>query len=628
MKNKNLKQSLAIIIVTLIILSAIAVALIYQDLELNEKKETKKEKLEEGVNKITNTYTFSEPDIEEKDGLLNLYIKETDFHSQGDGRPVIPVKLITYEFPFGTKIISVDYEYNTTKTIKISKKLSYASCSTLTKENKDIYESSEMYPESFVTYHTGGGLSKNKHRTILNIRIYPATYIPLENKINFTNQVEVSIYYKEPETPLLEENRENNLLIITPDKFTKNLQPLIDFKENQNIKTKIKTTEEIYEEYDGIDNAEKIKYCIKESIEDFGIKSVLLVGGMDGQFSGWNLPPRYSHVLIREGTQEMLEPSFLSDLYFADIYDSEGNFSNWNTNYNDKFAEYEEGIIDEMDLYPDVALGRLACRNKFEVKNMVNKIIKYEKASPSDWFKNIILASGDHWADENQISEGILIMEETKKIMSDFTPVELYAKEENKVKIGDVNKAINNGAGFAYFCGHGSPKAWGIHYPPDATGWAPSLFGLNSVLFSFYKPIYMNFLRNREKLPVTLVGGCNNGQFDVTFFNDNTKNCWAWALTKQKKGGAIATIANTGLGTHAMDDSDNDMINDYLEAYDGWMELRFFELYNEENMRILGEIHQEAMTQYLNMFLGNNDEMDIKMVQQWQLFGDPSIELK
>ena len=85
---------------------------------------------------------------------------------------------------------------------------------------------------------------------------------------------------------------------------------LATYKEKQNIKTLLTTTEEIYKNSQGRDEAEKIKYYIKSSIEKFGIKSVLLVGGKDGQSSKWTLPVRYSHVIIRKGTQERIEPTF------------------------------------------------------------------------------------------------------------------------------------------------------------------------------------------------------------------------------------------------------------------------------------------------------------------------------
>ena len=145
----------------------------------------------------------------------------------------------------------------------------------------------------------------------------------------------------------------------------------------------------------------------------------------------------------------------------------------------------------------------------------------------------------------------------------------------------------------------------------------------------------MNFLRNKNKLPITVVGGCFNGKFDISILKSlkqgkikpMNSNCWAWKLTSKQGGGSIATIANTGLGTHAMSDSDKNNVNDYLEVLDGWLELRFFQLYNQEQIDVLGDLHSEAMKDYLNTFLCSNDEMDTKMVQQWQLFGDPSLKV-
>jgi len=92
-------------------------------------------------------------------------------------------------------------------------------------------------------------------------------------------------------------------------------------------------------------------------------------------------------------------------------------------------------------------------------------------------------------------------------------------------------------------------------------------------------------------------------------------------------GGAIATISNTGLGTHGEDDSDNNSIADYLEVLDGWLELKFLQLYGENNFDCLGENHGDSLSGYLNRFLGDNAKMDVKMVQQWELFGDPSLKI-
>ena len=627
--NQNEIKIIAALLVITFIISSVGLTLFMRSGSM--QKDEKERVDEQDISVIEKQYTFSYPEIVERKNNLNIYVKEADFNSIHDQWPVLPVNITTLEFNFGTKIKDVQVHLATTKPISLSKPVAYGSCSTFTEESKKIYKSNKMYPSNFVSYHTGGGLSKGERKTFLTLRIYPVTYSPGLNKAYYVDNVSIKIFYREPNEPLILSENKYDLLIITPDMFVNEINPLVKHKNQRGIRTKIETVEDIEHERKGIDLQEKIKYTIKHEIEKSGIDSVLLVGGVDGQSTRWNLPVRYSHVLIRKDTQEIIEPSFISDLYYADIYDSTGNFSSWNTNHNDVFGEYDEVLIDEMDLYPDISVGRLPCRNKNEVRVIVDKIITYEtETKNSDWFERLILVSGDHWDDENHINEGVLIMEEAASIMDDFTPVELFAQSDSKMLARDVRKIMNQGAGFAYFCGHGGISAWGIHYPPDASGWAPSLTRLG--IISFYKNAYMSLLRNRNKLPVTIVGGCNNGQFDVSFFNmlnqgrlTLSPHCWAWHLAIQKKGGSIATIANTGLGTHAMDDNDNNGINDYLEIYDGWLELKFLELYQHENIIMLGETQQEAITQYLHTFRGAGDEMDIKMVQQWQLFGDPTL---
>ena len=224
----------------------------------------------------------------------------------------------------------------------------------------------------------------------------------------------------------------------------------------------------------------------------------------------------------------------------------------------------------------------------------------------------------------------------------DLDPVKVYAREDNDINRRTVNKAMNAGGSFAYFCGHGSPNSWSTHFPPDGKNWTTGYLNRD-----------MTFLINGKKLPVAFVGGCHNGQFDVTFWNfiknmitnpiqylrwwgegygafwngEWAPNCWAWWLTSKPGGGAIATIANTGLGTHGFGDQDNNSVADYMEVLDGWMELRFLELYGTEGKDILGENHGDTMTGYLHRFLGDDARMDVKMVQQWELFGDPSLKI-
>ena len=66
-----------------------------------------------------------------------------------------------------------------------------------------------------------------------------------------------------------DENNVYDLLILSPSKFSKILQPLVTHKESIGVKTRLETLNKVYEEmfWYGRDKPEKIKYFIKTAIE-------------------------------------------------------------------------------------------------------------------------------------------------------------------------------------------------------------------------------------------------------------------------------------------------------------------------------------------------------------------------
>jgi len=606
--------------------------------------------INEDMEYITYQTSFSQVDLETHEGTLAIRVPETNYNKMTPGQPVVPAVVQTTALPFGSEIIDVTYENATAEIIPISGVLSHGSIPAIDQFNSSFTYNSQSYPlgedgcypSDWISYHTGGGLDLSDHVTFFTLRIYPARYNPDEHHIKFIQNITVTMTYRPPEKQLLKDNDVYDLLIIAPEQFHDELSPLCEHKNNYGLKTNLVGIKEISDQmfWQGRDDAEKIKFYIKKSIEEWGISHVLLVGGLQGQTANWNVPVRYSHV-VPPTEQEYAEQSFISDLYYADIYDSKGDFSSWDSNNDDFFAEWNEEFKEEMDLYPDIYLGRLPCRTSYEVRIMVNKIIQYETGICDDsWFNNLILVAGDSYPDKSGFNEGKLISEKAIDLMPGFIPLKVYASLDD-INRKTVNEAMNKGAGFAYFCGHGSPGSWSTHFPPDGSTWTTG-----------YNLKDMIPLRNGYKLPITVVGGCHNGQFDVGLFNmiegikeygiqgyffespfrfyynEWVPNCWAWWLTSKPGGGAIATIANTGLGTHGEEDSDYNGIADYLEVLDGWMELRFLQLYGEEEKTDLGENHGQTMTEYLHRFLDDEEKMDTKMVQQWELLGDPSLKIK
>jgi hypothetical protein len=421
-----------------------------------------------------------------------------------------------------------------------------------------------------------------------------------------------------------------SLLIITPSIFKNELQPLVKHKNAHGLSTKLVTLPEVYHQmyWYGRDNAEKIKYFIKTAMEVWGIEYVLLVGGRSSQFlPTWYCPVRYVSMV------DDWDDGYLSDLYFADIYDTDGNFSSWDSDGDGVYGEWygNENAQDVgMDLTPDVAVGRLPCRNQQEVRTMVKKIITYETTTfQKPWFSTMLVIAGDTYSQLTNPNwtgfEGEYYGDKAIENMTGFTPTRLYTSDQTFTDKQDVIRAFRKGWGFVYFVGHGSPKQWGNN-KPNGTGFVQ---GPNSNdMWKF---------RNKDKLPVCVVSGCHNSQFDVCLrriFNNVTRwkqeyvpECWSERMIREPTGGSICCIGCTALGFTKEDKSSfKGGINE--------LEGAFFHAYGQDRITVLGDTWAAAVTWYAQMYpvewnsSGWGDSwIDAKVIQSWALFGDPSLQI-
>jgi len=416
-----------------------------------------------------------------------------------------------------------------------------------------------------------------------------------------------------------------NLLIITSDEFKESLQPLISHKNDMNMKTKLVTLSEVYENmfWHGRDNPEKIKYFIKESIETWGIEYVLLVGDFR------KMPIRY--VYNQDVLQGFNEPRFISELYYADIYNADGSFSTWDTDNDAVFGEwYDDGFSTKaedqpIDLYPDVAVGRLACRNNVEAEVLVEKIITYETtAYDSDWADNLLVCAGDTYP-EMPTNEGEENTMHVLENMTDYDQSHLWTSDETLTGVRDIISAFNDGLGFVYFDGHANPFRWSTHPPGDGSTWIKGL-----------SLITMSLLRNKDEYPIVVVGGCHNLQFDVHFqkiYEDPfyyftwVPECWGWKLTRTINGGSVATLGCSGLGMTKEDKDSFSGAGDYLEP-------SFFYQIGVNNSEYLGDAWMNTLRMYLDKYpidwntpAAWDYAIDAKTVQQWVMLGDPSLKI-
>ena len=584
-----MKKCLPIIVVGILVLSGLgAVA-------TNDEQKT---------NMISESITFSEPIIIEESQYVKVDLDEATSYLNIKGEPALPVVSKTYTFPFGTKIESVDVTFSDTSEQVISKDVMPALgpqyISTEFSKNVvsepvrmiEVYSSEEIYPETIFDYRTGAGLDNGNHVVFLSVHYYPISYSPTENTLYIRDNANIEISYNPPENPINFPDA-YDLLIIAPSEFSEELQPLVDFKNDNDVPTILATLDEIPSQ--GVDEQEDIKYFIKDAIEDYGITYVLLVGA--GIKDEELLPVRYAWI-----PSMPYEDSFPSDLYYADIYDSEGNFSTWDNDSDGRYCEYPADE-DAVDIYPDVYLARLPCNDESEVKDAVNKIKKFMQKNKVT--KKIVQMGGDTFpGDGENINEGEYANERVLEVLPGYTSKKLWGSNNKLTKL-NIILGISFGADFVDFSGHGSVVSWATHPPSDDSVWIPK-----GIQYTGFLYIHTWFLFNFNKLPVVVLNACSTSKFA------QSPNCLSWEFIKKKIGGAIATIGASGIGYGSQGSSETSRLF-------GWMELHLHEQFF--NTGILGDSWGNCITEYANSF--PMDDGDFKTVVEMALFGDPSLDL-
>lgn len=232
-----------------------------------------------------------------------------------------------------------------------------------------------------------------------------------------------------------------------------------------------------------------------------------------------------------------------------------------------------------------------------------------------------------------------------------FEKEKLWMSNGELTGIDDVLSAVNEGSGFLFFSGHGSPNVWADQLPGIPGDRGPSsVTGMKVTTLTPWPPFFttpvfpMDTLSNAEKLPIAVVGGCHNSQFNVSmvlgvldilpyyFPSLPSKYMWchgvpvpetfSWRLIRNPNGGAIASMGNTGLG-YGMPGKELT-----TGGGDSWITIEFFRQYGEENRDILGD----AYMQTLNSYVSNFDMSDLsaghpKTITQWVLLGDPTLKI-
>lgn len=618
---------------------------------------TEKEKATEPLLQTASlSHHLSVPVVQENKGYTAILLTEATGYRNIPGEPILPLIMNTIELPFGARVQSIECNREGIHHLPLTQKITPAPkpVSFLSEhhsihhsENTALYTADHFFPDEWYSYRLTGGLNQqNILKTFLTIQINPVRYNPVRDSIQAIDSISIQVTYEQPTSSLPLFADAYDMIIICHDPYTSLLQPLVEHKNSHGIHTKLISIQDIYKgtyfPVQGQDNQEKIKYFIKDAKETWNITYVMLVGNYV------QVPIRYSNLMTDAGGAYE-EARFASDLYYADLYNANGSFSSWDTDNDGIYAEWPypdwHPQEDILDMVPDVHVGRLACMFKTEVKTVVNKIITYENtAAGNDWFTRMVVIGGDtfdkSWEAGTDYNEGEEATQQALDYMPQFTGVKLWSTL-GTLATENIHAEISKGCGFLYFCGHGSPKSWATHDNGDYVNWTGQ-----------YKNLDMPKLKNMDMPPVLMVGGCHNSEIDVTplnlirgflregmnYFKVNETwlgsyfkynyalECWSWVFVKVR-GGAIASIGSSGYGGVSIGDYNHDSIPDCVQGLDGWFEVEFFRLYNQENVTILGQTYDQAITGYIQNFPVDTNRYDAKIVQTHILLGDPSLKI-
>jgi len=561
------------------------------------------------------TLRFSEPTIQNENKYISVALNEANSFLMRQGKPMLPSYSETFTFPFGTTIKSVTVTPQNIQMQTISKDIQptpqrvvVGQTATINTEEPINY-GFEQYPTSWFEYSVGCGLYDGELSIIVNVEIYPIQFHPAEKIIEWAQDANVVIDYESssPQSSYLDSYQ---LVVIGPAEYSAQIAPLITHKIGRGITSKFVSLDDIYSgtyfPATGRDNQEKIKYFIKKAIESWTTGNILLVGGSS------KVPVRETHVYI-----DGVEPDdeiFVSDLYYADIFNGTGGFSSWDTNSNNIFGEYNwAGQTDKVDLHPDVYLARLPATSTSQVTACVNKIKTYENTPgyQQSWFPNLVVVGGDSFDDTStKIDEGEYSNQKVIDLMTGFAPNKQWVTNGKLTAVGagvtNIKTAINTGCGFVDFSGHGNTNIWASH-PHDNFGvWVPTPSTPGGI-----RSIDIQSLSNGNKLPIVTVEACSTSKFA------SDTNCFNWAFLYNTNGGAIGSFGCTGLGYSYLGTG-------VTQGLIGKMGLDTYKAYKLDQATTFGEMWSKALNRYIKSSM---DDTDYKSVEEWEAFGDPTLAI-
>lgn len=573
-------------------------------------------------------YQFEQPQILQQGEFVELKYKDCqNFGFEGD--PMMPMFNVNLLVPQGEVISAVNiidvimWEETQELNIKPAPKpfpISKPAKNYIVTPNNDIYLSDAAYPQNNIDHINTGFLAGH---SIGTFTICPVEWNPASKTTSFIKEIIVEVVTeKDSKASEISLNAKNNtvvnsrlhalvenpealetynyyetkdgeetdLLIITSETLQADFESYATFKQSLGFYTEVVTVEDIYTNYEGQDNQEKIRNCIIDYYTNHNLQFVILGGDSD--------PNQSNHYIVpHRGMFAQDEWDIPSDIYYCCLDGS------WNNDGDNKWGEE-----NETDLFAEVLIGRFCVDNADEINNLSQKNIKYQTAPVlEDLEKALMLGErlddnptyGGNYKDE--IMNGSSANGYTTTGFSDNFVVEtIYDRDQSWNKYTIFDKFNNDGIHLMNHLGHSFTDYNMKMYCSDIT--------------------LSNFTNDGETRGYVIgySQGCYNGAFDnrgTSAGNYSYTDSFAEYITNLERA-EVACIANSRYGWYMPSST-----NSSSQLYDR----EFFDALFGEDITMIGAMNADSKEDNPGIFNGSDNYRWV--VYETNLFGDPTLDI-
>ncbi len=499
-----------------------------------------------GEQKVIITFPYQDLSFKKLMGYNQVRMKGLLSTNQA-GRPELPLASVTISIPAGMEAVGMQVVSADKKVIPGNFKIYPAQPPQpisrrpggFVPPDSTIYSSPQPYPGRIAELTGCGSLGGYKLAKLL---IYPLQYIPAKGSLTLYTKLELSLDLipsrpslsvrgRSQEAQALYEQIVKDLvinpleippptnqvylhfegfeyLIVTSSALAPEFQQLADWKTEKGISATIRTISWIRDNYWGNDDAEKLRNYLRIAYQDSGLVWVLLGGDVEV------VPCRKAWVSAG-GYADTLP----CDQYYSDLDGS------WDANGNGLFGELD----DEVDMYPDIFVGRAPVNTSLEAETFVGKVLEYEKNPPLDYQLKMLFLAGTLWDEPDYpYTPG----GEAKDYISYFVPssfsiTRLYDDHDHHdLSPAAALAAMNEGY---HIINHNDHANWNVLRMGEQGG----IFNQD-----------MDTLSNLRRWSIFYSGGCISGAFDYS-------DCIGEHFINNPNGGGVGYIGNSryGFGT-------------------------------------------------------------------------------